>query len=189
MIRVESEETQDYARGAKSAEHEEEEERTFVPSAVSVPLKPVFRVNSVPTVQSCTAWSHFITRTRVMKCAAKLRIAHLCVLENNCHPRAMSRPLPHLTLTTRTSSLSPMSSTSPISPTVSPLHTSPTPHKEELKLVRHSNYLRFEGVLMRQAFYAGKSGEWSKLLGSILVKWMASSANGQLRRRENGTMR
>ena len=35
MIRVESEETQDYVRGAKSAEHEDEEERTFVPSAVS----------------------------------------------------------------------------------------------------------------------------------------------------------
>ena len=43
MIRVESEETQDYVREAKGAENEEEEERTFVPSAVSVPLKPLFR--------------------------------------------------------------------------------------------------------------------------------------------------
>ena len=29
-------------REAKSTEYEEEEERTFVPSAVSVPLKPLF---------------------------------------------------------------------------------------------------------------------------------------------------
>ena len=34
MIRVESEETQDYAK-AKSAEQEEVEERTFAPSAAS----------------------------------------------------------------------------------------------------------------------------------------------------------
>ena len=43
VIRVESEETQDYVREGKSTEQEEEEERTFVPSAVSVPLKPLFR--------------------------------------------------------------------------------------------------------------------------------------------------
>ena len=43
VVRVESEETQDYVREAKSTEYEEEEERTFVPSAVSVPLKLLFR--------------------------------------------------------------------------------------------------------------------------------------------------
>ena len=43
--------------------------------------------------------------------------------QNNCHPRVMSRPLPHLTLTTSTSSLSPISSTSLTFPTVSLLHT------------------------------------------------------------------
>ena len=42
MILVESEETQEYVREAKSMEYEEEEERTFVPSAVSVPLKALF---------------------------------------------------------------------------------------------------------------------------------------------------
>ena len=36
---MEPEDTQDYVREAKSAECEEEEERTFIPSAVSVPLK------------------------------------------------------------------------------------------------------------------------------------------------------
>ena len=46
VIRVESEETQDYVREAKSSEHEEEEERTFVPSAVSDPLKPLFRCHN-----------------------------------------------------------------------------------------------------------------------------------------------
>ena len=44
---------------------------------------------------------------------------------NNCHPRVMSYSSPHLTLTTSTSSLSPISSTSPIFPTVSPSQTSP----------------------------------------------------------------
>ena len=43
VIRVESEETQDYVREETSTEFEEEEERTFMPSAVSVPLKPLFR--------------------------------------------------------------------------------------------------------------------------------------------------
>ena len=43
VIRVESEETQDYVREGKSTEQEEEEERTFVPSEVGVPLKPLFR--------------------------------------------------------------------------------------------------------------------------------------------------
>ena len=41
----------------------------------------------------------------------------------NCHRRAMSHSLPHLTLSKSTSSLSPTSSTSPIFPTVSPTHT------------------------------------------------------------------
>ena len=45
--------------------------------------------------------------------------------QNNCRPRVMSHSLPHLTLTTSTSSLSPISSTSHICPTVSPSHTSP----------------------------------------------------------------
>ena len=42
--------------------------------------------------------------------------------KNKCHPCVMSHPLPHLTLTTSTSSLSPISSTSPIFPMVSPTH-------------------------------------------------------------------
>ena len=45
--------------------------------------------------------------------------------KNNCHPRVMSHSLPHLALTTSTSSLSPISSTSPLYPTVSPSHTRP----------------------------------------------------------------
>ena len=38
-IRVESDETQDNVREEKSTEHEDEEERTFVPSAVGVPAE------------------------------------------------------------------------------------------------------------------------------------------------------
>ena len=43
--------------------------------------------------------------------------------KNNCHPRVMSHSLPHLTLTTSTSSHSPFSSTSHVFPTVSPAQT------------------------------------------------------------------
>ena len=77
-------------------------------------------VNSAPTNAARTelhSISHFITRTRV---AQDLRIAHLLCPSNTCHPRVMSHSLPHLTLTTSTSSLSPISSTSPY------LSTSPT---------------------------------------------------------------
>ena len=40
---MESEETQDFVEEGRSTEQEEEEKRTFLPSAVSVPLKPLFR--------------------------------------------------------------------------------------------------------------------------------------------------
>ena len=46
VIRVESEETQDYVRKAKGTDNEEEEERSFVPSAISVPQKPLFRCDN-----------------------------------------------------------------------------------------------------------------------------------------------
>ena len=35
-----------------------------------------------------------------------------------------------------------------------------TPHKEEREQFRHSSDLRFGGLLMRRAYYAGKSGGW-----------------------------
>ena len=56
MIRVESKETQDYVRDAKSTEYEEEEERTFVPSAVSVPLKPLFRFDNQCSEKTHCYW-------------------------------------------------------------------------------------------------------------------------------------
>ena len=58
VIRVESEETQDYVREAKSTEYEEEEEedRTFVPSAVSVPLKPLFRCDNQWSEKTLSFW-------------------------------------------------------------------------------------------------------------------------------------
>ena len=42
VIRVESEETQDYVREPKDLSQEEAEEISFVPSAISVPKKPLF---------------------------------------------------------------------------------------------------------------------------------------------------
>ena len=56
LIRVESEETQDYVREAVSAEQEEEEERFFVPSAVSVPPKPVFRCDKQCSEKTLSYW-------------------------------------------------------------------------------------------------------------------------------------
>ena len=60
-----------------------------------------------------------ITRTREAQDCTSF------VSQNCCHPRVMSCPLPHLTLTTSTSSLS---STSPIFATFSHPHPSPLAH-------------------------------------------------------------
>ena len=56
VIRVESEETQDCVREEKRTEFEGEEERTFVPSAVSVPLKPLFRCDSQCSGKTLNYW-------------------------------------------------------------------------------------------------------------------------------------
>ena len=59
MIRVESEETQDYLREEKITEFEEEKQekqRTFIPSAVSVPLKPLFRCDKQRSDNTLSSW-------------------------------------------------------------------------------------------------------------------------------------
>ena len=48
-----------------------------------------------------------------------------------------------------------------------------TPYKEKIELLRHSNDLRFEGVLMRQAYNAGKSGGWANYIDKFLGKKQA----------------
>ena len=53
---MESEETQDYVREAKSTAYEEEEERIFVPSAVSVPQKPLFRCENQCSEKTLSYW-------------------------------------------------------------------------------------------------------------------------------------
>ena len=40
-----------------------------------------------------------------------------------------------------------------------------SPYKEEFELLRHSKDLRLDGSLIRQAFYVGKSRNWTKVLG------------------------
>ena len=87
--------------------------------------------NLQPTDGVCEQYTHKYSTYRVAQHftfhLAWLEIKDCTSLrpEHNCHPRVMSHSLPHLTLTTRTSSLSPISSTSPIFPTVSPSQTSP----------------------------------------------------------------
>ena len=46
VIRVESEETQDFVREAMDLSQEEAEESSFVPSAISVPQQPLFRCDN-----------------------------------------------------------------------------------------------------------------------------------------------
>ena len=46
VILAESEETQDYVRAANEMDQEEGEEISFVPSAISVPQKPLFRCDN-----------------------------------------------------------------------------------------------------------------------------------------------
>ena len=55
VIRVESEETQDFVIEGRSTE-KEEEERTFVPSAVGVPLKPLFRCDRQGSEKTLRYW-------------------------------------------------------------------------------------------------------------------------------------
>ena len=56
VIRVESEETQGYLREAKSAEQQEVGERIFVPSAISVPQKPLFRRDNQCSEKNLSHW-------------------------------------------------------------------------------------------------------------------------------------
>ena len=72
---------------------------------------------------SMITFHHANTRgSRLRSCKAQ-ECTSLCLKKKNCHPRVMSHSLPHLTLTTSISSLSPSSSTSPVFPTVSPSQT------------------------------------------------------------------
>ena len=84
-------------------------------------------VNSTPTYTARTKLHSMITFHNANKRgsrAGRLRIAHLCVLK-----RVMSHSLPHMTLTTSTSSLW---RTSPFFPTISPTHTRPSVHEPDL---------------------------------------------------------
>ena len=56
VIRVESEETQDNVREEKITEFEEEKQRTFIPSAVGVPLKPLFRCDKQCSETTLSCW-------------------------------------------------------------------------------------------------------------------------------------
>ena len=56
IIRVETEETQDYVKEGRSTEQEEEEKRTFVPSARSFSLKPLFRCDRQCSEKTLSYW-------------------------------------------------------------------------------------------------------------------------------------
>ena len=56
MIRVESEETQDFVREANDLDQEEGEEISFAPSAISVPQKPLFRCDSQCSEETLSFW-------------------------------------------------------------------------------------------------------------------------------------
>ena len=56
VIRVESEETQNYVKVGRSTEKEDEEKRTFAPSAVKVPQKPLFRCDRQCSEKTLSCW-------------------------------------------------------------------------------------------------------------------------------------
>ena len=56
VIRVESEEAQDYVREAKDKDQEEAEELSFVPSAITVPRKPMFRCDNQCSEMTLSFW-------------------------------------------------------------------------------------------------------------------------------------
>ena len=56
VIRLESEETQDYARESLNLSQEEAEERSFVPRAFSIPLRPMFWCDNRCSDRAFTFW-------------------------------------------------------------------------------------------------------------------------------------
>ena len=92
-------------------------------------------MNRTPTQTACTdahsvsqhILNRMITFHHENTRGSRLHISglHELMYQNCCHPRVMSRSLPHLTLNTSTSSLS---LTSPIFQTFSPSHPSPLAH-------------------------------------------------------------
>ena len=106
------------------------------------------RVSAHHTAQSDHFFHHANTR------GSRLRF---CASKTFCHPRVMSRSLPHLTLTTSTSSLSP---TSPILQSFSPTHTS---------LLTHDPYIHCDGSRRR-----GGSSEIPSPIGFLSPKGSSS---------------
>ena len=56
VIRVESEETQDYLKEARNVSHEEMDEKCYVPIAISVPQKHLFRCDNHCTEKAFSFW-------------------------------------------------------------------------------------------------------------------------------------
>ena len=81
-------------------------------------------VNRTPTHTACTdahsVSQHLLNRMITFHHAnTRGSRLHICVSQNNCQPHVLSRSLPHLTLTTSTSSLS------PVFPTIFSSHPQP----------------------------------------------------------------
>ena len=81
VIRVECEETQDNVREGKSTEYK----RTFVPSAVSVPLKPMFRCDKQCSQKTLSFWQ---LASVVMNEGDKAFTTNLCQMCFNKHLQA-----------------------------------------------------------------------------------------------------
>ena len=65
-----------------------------------------------------------------------------------------------------------------------------SPYNEEPNLVKHSRDLRFEGLSMRRAYYAGRSGVWESYLEEFqkddrLSVWANCKSEGMLQRGRN----
>ena len=81
VIRVESEETQDYVREANDMNLEEAKEKCFVPSAISVPQKPLFRGDNQHRERTLSFWQF----ASVVKEGEESYTTNLC---QRCHNKS-----------------------------------------------------------------------------------------------------
>ena len=83
VIRVESEETQDYVREVKDPSQKGAEEISFVPSAISVPQKPLFRCDNGCSEKTISFWQFASVLVKAMACFVEV------VVFNGLRPRGL----------------------------------------------------------------------------------------------------
>ena len=87
VIRVESEETQDYVRAAKDLNQEDAEETSFAPSATSVPQKPLFRCDNRCSEKTLSFWQFASVVTKESEESYTTKLCQQCYNESRVAKR------------------------------------------------------------------------------------------------------